>query len=79
MKYSATFANGVTLTRTSDRTYTHAWLVTFTCQGRECQAKGFASSEANADKAARGAIPAKSVANGYCTNIVTRVTAVTVL
>lgn len=80
MKYSATFANGITITRTSDRAYTHAWLVTFNVgdNDRPGQSKGFASSEANADKAARAAIPAKSIQSGYVKNVVTHVTAVTV-
>jgi hypothetical protein len=55
--YTATFSNGATITRKSERAYTHAWaafdendaLVTRFF----CGVKGFGGSAADAEKAAR--------------------------
>lgn len=51
-KYSVTFPDGLTLTRSSDRTYTHAWRTTATTDsGRRVARSGFAASLELATKA----------------------------
>ena len=49
-KYTATFANE-TLTRKSDREYSHAWLIT---EDGRIYAKGFSGTKTLADKAPAG-------------------------
>lgn len=52
-KYSATLANGITITRNSDRSYSHCWVVRGRgdANGFSGAATGFASSEAAATRA----------------------------
>lgn len=48
-KYAATFSNGQTITRTSDRTYRAAWLFHYTgFSGAPAQRSGFARDVATA-------------------------------
>jgi hypothetical protein len=51
--FKATFSNGVTKKRSSERSYTHAWLA-----GGEC---GFSSSERLAQKAVSGWQPSHDI------------------
>ena len=52
-KYTATFADGTTIQRKSDRFYSHAWRLTFTSNlGTQIVWTGFASSAERAAKAA---------------------------
>jgi len=53
-KYSATFSDGTVLTRSSDRTYTHAWRLIWTGGdlSKYAGTKGFAASAELAHKAA---------------------------
>lgn len=55
MKFSATFANGQRVTRTTNHNYTHAWRVSRTAIGDldAVNCTGFAHSEENASRAAQ--------------------------
>lgn len=50
MRYSATFSNGVTITRNSDKAYTHAYYIK---NHWNAVSKGFAGSEDLARKACK--------------------------
>jgi hypothetical protein len=50
-KFTATFSNGQTITRTSDRAYAFAWAVICIADG-VIEEKGFSADRANAAKAA---------------------------
>lgn len=54
MTYTATFSNGKTITRNSERTYTFAWAV-FRMDGSMLE-KGFAADKEKAERAARSLI-----------------------
>lgn len=43
-KYTATFSDGTTVTRKSERDYAVAWLTTWTDEGKECYDYGFSVS-----------------------------------
>lgn len=54
IRYTATFADGSTITRASHRTYTHAWRATFVRWDKSVGTKtGFAASLVLAGQAAR--------------------------
>ncbi len=56
--YTATFANGKTVTRKTKNEYTHAWLVTWTrVDGVQVSDSGFSASFELAQKAARPWLP----------------------
>ncbi len=51
MKLTATFSDGTTITRKTDRAYTHAWICRHTWDGnQEYLSKGFSGSAALAHK-----------------------------
>lgn len=59
-KYTATFANGDVLTRSSDRVYTYAWRITASHESYEPYTmRGFAATEGLARRAANACRPAK--------------------
>lgn len=43
-KFTATFADGTTITRKTDRVYAAAWRATWTRDGHECEDTGFSFS-----------------------------------
>lgn len=57
-KYTATFADGTSITRKSARNYTVAWRATWTnLEGNPRSETGFSSSTENATKSARPGLP----------------------
>lgn len=57
-KYTATFADGTSITRKSNRGYTVAWRATWTSvDGRACTETGFSATAQNAQASARPGLP----------------------
>ena len=58
IKYTATFADGTSITRKSARNYTVAWRATWTrLDGRPCCETGFSATAENAAASARPHLP----------------------
>jgi hypothetical protein len=55
IKYTSTLADGTVLTRSTERTYSHAWAVY--CDGQLTQYTGFSGSKELAQKAAQACLP----------------------
>jgi hypothetical protein len=54
-KYTATLADGTILTRSTERTYTHAWAIIW--DGKELGCTGFSGTRELAEKAAQACMP----------------------
>jgi hypothetical protein len=54
-KYTATLADGTVLTRSTERTYSHAWAIIW--DGKELGCTGFSGTRELAEKAAQACMP----------------------